>query len=44
MHYEDRRDGGEERRQPFSIRTDLHASAGAEEKRQRAGRRGPDKV
>ena len=44
VHYEDRRDISEDRRQPFSMRTDLHGSAGEEERRQRAGRRGPDKV
>lgn len=44
VHYEDRRDVSEDRRQPFSMRTDLHGSAGEEERRQRAGRRGPDKV
>jgi hypothetical protein len=44
MHYEDRRDINEERRQPFSMRTELHSSSGEEERRLRAGRRGPDEV
>lgn len=44
VHYEDRRDVSDDRRQPFSMRTDLHTTTGGEEKRQRAGRRGPDKV
>lgn len=44
MHYEDRRDLNEERRQLFSMRTELHASSGEEERRLRAGRRGPDQV
>lgn len=44
VHHEDRRDISDDRRQAFSLRTDLHGSAGEEERRQRAGRRGPDKV
>lgn len=44
VRHEDRRDTREERRQPFSMRTDLHGITGGEEKRQRAGRRGTDKV
>ncbi|MFK8050920.1 MAG: hypothetical protein AB8B81_21010 [Halioglobus sp.] len=44
VHHEDRRDTSEDRRQPFSMRTDLHGSGGEEERRQRAGRRGPDKI
>jgi len=44
VYYDDRRDVSEERRQPYSIRTDLHSTTGEKEKRQRAGRRKSDKT